>query len=389
MTTSENGSRWKRYLSPRFLVSQVREKGVVWCAHTIRQRVWSSLDRRTRPIRANLWSVYDNIGHSKKKQPDVLYAFYDLAVSPVTFDIVHFLVLAELEREKAGCSSLHTIIVPGPNEGFSMKEIPFDIEDKRWRLRNILVPCCWLIPSCKQATVCTSREEARAFQASLVKHSFPKQYSVRVPWKISLSQLVEASKRDVIPTIQATPSASRFVSTWIQAHAAERKVITITLRECSYEQDRNSNLKDWEAFARSLDPAIYYPVVTRDTETALNPLPRDLNGLTVFPEIAWNVELRTALYELSYLNMLVNNGPAMLCILNKRTRYLEFKMITPSGGATREEDFRRMGLEPGSQWRWATPFQRLVWEDDGLEVIQEAFKEMCDMIEALSKEYEE
>ena len=397
MTTSANAPRWKRYLSPCFLVGKVREKGVVWCMHTIwriaRKRVWkmvrSSLDLRTRPIRATLWNVIDNIQYREKKQSDVLYAFYDLASSAVTFNIVEFLVLAELERKKAGCDSLQVVIVPGPNEGFRMKNVPLDIEDKRWRLRNILVPCCWLVPSCKQVTVCTSREEAMAFQASLVKHSFPKQYSVRTPWKISLSQLIETSKRDAIPTIQATPSALRFVHNWIQAHAGERKVITITLRECSYERDRNSDLKAWGTFARGLDPAIYYPVVIRDIETTLNPLPPELNGLTVFSEVVWNIELRAALYELSYLNMFVNNGPAVLCILNKRTRYLIFKVITPSGGATTKEVFRRIGLEPGSQWRWATPFQRLVWEDDRLEVIQEAFREMCDRIEAFSKEYEE
>lgn len=385
MTTSNDVPQWKRYLSPRFLASKVQERGVSWFAHAIWQVAWSNLALRTRPIRTHLWRVHDDLWYRGKKQPDVLYAFYDLSTSAVTFDIVAFLVQAELARKKAGYASLHVVIVPGPNEGFSMKKVALSTEDKQWRLRNILVPCCWLIPSCQRVTVCTSREEAMAFQVSLVKNSFPKQYSLRAPWKAySISRLIEASTKDVIPSIQATPSAIRFVSDWIQAHAGERKVITITLRECSYERDRNSNLKDWGTFARKLDQSVYFPVVIRDIETTLYPLPPDLNGLTVFPEVVWNIELRAALYELSYLNMMVNNGPAILCTLNTRTRYLMFKMITPSGRATREEDFRRLGLEPGSQLRWATPFQRWVWEDDRLEVIQQAFREMCDRIERSS-----
>ena len=400
MTTSENVPRWKRYLSPRFLVSKVREKGVVWCAHTIWQRVWSRLYRRTRPIRANLWSAYDNIRYSGKKQPDVLYAFYDLAVSPATFDIVSFIVLAELERKEIGCSSLHIVIVPGSAEGFRVGDLEtyrrtgaqhYDTEHMRWRLRNVLVPCCWLIPSCQQVTVCTSREEAQSFQASLVKYMFPKGYTVRFPKAhYLLGRIVAAASQGVVlPSIRTSPQARRFVSDWIQLKTAGRKVIAISLRECAYQQDRNSNLEAWGAFARSLNPSIYCPVVIRDTEAAFEPSPSELDGLTVFSEASWNIGLRAALYELSYLNMSVSNGPVVLCLFNRRARCLVFKLLTPSADATTEQFFRSQGFEPGSQFKHATPFQRLVWQDDRLEVIQEAFREMCDTIEAFSKEHEE
>ena len=391
--------RRKRYLSPRFLADKVREKGMVWCIHTTWHIIWlkvrSSLDLYTRPIRANFWKIPDNIRYRGKKQSDVLYAFYDLAVSPATFDNVKFLLLAELERKEAGCDSLHIVIVPGFYEGFRAGDIEtyrrtagrtggmdYDVDSMRWRLKNILLPCCWLIPSCQQATVCTSREEAQAFQASLVKHMFPKGYTVRFPKEnYSLRYFIAAASQGVVPTIQATPQARRFVSDWIQSKAGGRKVITITLRGCAYEQARNSNFKAWGAFARSLNPSIYCPVVIRDTEAAFKPLPSELDGLIVFPEPPWNIELRAALYELSYLNMSVNSGTNALCLYNRRVRCLTFKMITPLSGATTEEFFRSQGLEPGSQLKHATPFQRLVWEDDRLDVIQEAFREMCERIE--------
>ncbi len=392
MTRNANAPHWKRYLSPHFLASKVREKGIVWCTRAFCLKVRSHLDLPTRPIRANLWSVYDNIRYREAKQPDVLYAFYDLTVSPATFDIVNFVVLAELERKEVGCNSLHVVFVPGPNQGFRANDletyrqlggVDCDIDSMRWRLRNILLPCCWLIPSCRQVTVCTSREEAQAFRASLVRHIFPKGYTVRFPKEShSLRRLVATtSQRVVLPTIQATPQARRFVSDWIQSRTDGRKVITITLRECSYERDRNSNFKAWGAFARSLDSSIYCSVVIRDTEAAFKPLASELYGLTVFPEASWNIELRAALYELSYLNMSVGTGPAVLCIYNRRARYLIFKMLTPACRVDSARHFRSEGLEPGSQLKHATPFQRLVWEDDGLEVIQKEFREMCDRIE--------
>ncbi len=329
------------------------------------------------------------------KQSDVLYAIYDLAVAPTTFDIVGFLILSEIERKKAGCISLHVVIVPGPDEGFrqnSIKEYSrggarnYDADTLRWRLRNILVPSCWMIPSSQTVTVCASREEAQSIETSVAEHIFPKQYKVSSPVEnYSLKLIIDAASQEVfLPSIQVTPQSLRFLSEWIRTNVGERKLITITLRECFYEHGRNSVSENWGSFAKSLDPTVYCPVVIRDIDSTFKPVPPELKGILIFPEIVWNLELRAALYELSYLNMFVSNGPDTLCRYNRRSRFIIFKLIAPSLGAASEQYLRLCGLEPGAQYRWSTPFQQLVWEDDRLEVIQKAFKEMCDRIESFS-----
>ena len=340
--------------------------------------------------KAELLDFQNNV-ITKKKPSDVLYAFYDLSVSTTGFDIVPYLVLAELERKKTGCTSLHIVIVPGPDEGFRENHLKtyqkfgaknYNADSMRWRLRNILIPCCWQIPSCHQLTVCTSYQEAQVLE-SMAKHIFPKDYTVRSPiarygWAHFYKAL---SQNFVLPTVQSTPQALRFISNWLQTHVGSRKVISITLRECPYEPGRNSNLKDWGDFARSLDPNIYYPIIIRDTDVAFDPLPDELKGLTIFPEVVWNMELRSALYELSYLNMSVNNGPAHLCALNRKTRIIIYKIIAPSAGGASVDYLRSCGIEPGSQFKTLTPFQRWVWEDDKFEIIQKTFRDMCNVIE--------
>ncbi len=337
-----------------------------------------------RTIRSGLATRVENIRYevSDKRQPDVLYAFYDLAVSPATFDIVVFLLLAELEREQSGCSSLHIVIVPGPHDGFRVDGAPYSTDDKRWRLRNILVPCCWLIPACQNVTVSTSRREARAMQTFLAKRIFPKGYTVSSPVEqYGYSHLAVASSRGAaVPSIQAPPQARLFMKAWIQLNAGNRQVITITLRESSYELDRNSSLHDWSEFARSLDPTVYCPVLIRDVEAAFKPLPAELDGLLICDEVVWNIELRAALYELSYLNMGISNGPCGLFVFNQRSRYLWFKMITPSCGATTEQHLRSVGIEPGRQLEIATRFQRIVWHDDDVHVMKEAFRDMSSLL---------
>ncbi len=313
----------------------------------------------------------------------VLYAFYDLGISPVTFDLVQFLVLAEAERRKLECDALHVVFVPGPKDGFSSVEVSVyrklgqldcDPDLMCWRLRNILVPLCWLIPSCRQLTVCSSVEEAQILERLVAKDIFPRGYTVQFPKEsYSLFQLTTAWPKGYI---QATPQAKRFVAVFL-SKIDKRKIIMISLRNCSYQSERNSNIKAWAEFIRNLDLDIYYPIIINDTWTTFEPLPPEC-GLRVFEEASWNMELRAALYELSYLNLSVSCGPFMLCVFNSRTRYLMFKMLSQPN---LERFFRSEGLEPGSQYRHAGPFQRVVWKDDTFPVIREEFDKMCDKID--------
>lgn len=322
-------------------------------------------------------------------QPNVLYAFYDLAIAPASFDFSTFLTSAELQRKKMGCFSLHVVLVPGPFDGFKKsgsKEMNGQgNENMKWRVRNVVVPCAWLLPSCQQVTVCRTREEARAIRDSLSWCVYPKDYLTRRPRKRPHAAIhaVKALRRGLeVSGFEAPPMALFYVRQWIQSRAGNRKVICVTLRESSYKELRNSSIPDWAAFAKSLNSAEYYPVLVRDIERAFEPVPPELEGLNFFPEVVWNLELRMALYELSYMNLMVNNGPMGLCMYSRKVRYLIFKMITEAYRSSSETYFRtRVGIEAGDQWPAATAFQRFVWEEDRLDVIQKAFNEMRDRIE--------
>ena len=94
-----------------------------------------------------------------------LYAFYDLQMSPVTFDFFQFLILADLDRRARGLGKLHVVIIPEATDirkKFVLDR--FDEVDMNWRIRQILVPGCSLMPSCGGlVTVCGSRTEAANF----------------------------------------------------------------------------------------------------------------------------------------------------------------------------------------------------------------------------------
>jgi len=135
-------------------------------------------------------------------------------------------------------------------------------------------------------------------------------------------------------------------------------------------------------FAKRLDPTRYLPVFVLGTERTLDPRPAPMEGFEVFSEASWNVGLRMALYESSYLNLGVNNGPLFMCVMDSRTRLLVFKIITASVPQTTEEFMSQLGFKIGGQLPFATPFQRLVWEEDTLQVIEREFAAMVALIDA-------
>lgn len=371
----------KRFFSPRFLFFKLREKGIRYCVSQVVLRLLL-------PLRILFRDFYERLKPAPAGQNDnVLYAFYDLEASPATFDIVTFLILAEIARQKTGCEYLNVVIVPGSHsEGL---RYDCSVDSEKQRINNILVPCCSLLPSCKGAvTVCSTRQQAQTVRTNLAKYVFPARYSPKVPQaKFSLKNLFDfVAEGYKIPSIQAGSLECNRIDNWITRIAGGKKVISITLREASYEQDRNSDLKAWGRFARSLNGENYFPVVIRDLEKVFEPLPPELDGLTVLPEFSLELRLRAALYEKSYINFFVNSGPANLCYMNSKTRCLVFKMLVPSCPWATEDYFYKIGLLPGSQYPTSTPFQRTVWADDTFEVIKREFEKMCMELEDCSND---
>ncbi len=337
------------------------------------------------------------LSDKKFHRKDALYAFYDLEVMSASFDIIPFLILAEKVRLSRGLESLHVIIVPGSKQGFAKGYFEYyqrmtpDKEKIRfayleWRVRNILVPCCWLMPSCQQMTVCTSRKEAGEIESLLAEHIFPDRYLVDVPVNPNknIFQMGVTPDNPTIPSLSATRTACDFVSEWIDKNCRGKKVVTITLREASYEIDRNSNIQDWVKFARSLDRDIYVPVIIRDTEKAFQPVPEEMAGLTIFYEASWNLEIRAALYQLSYLNLFSSGGPMSLAWFNNKCRCLIFKLITETVYITTEKNLNYVGLTVGEQPLYFSKLQKIVWNDDTYDIIKKEFDEMCVEIEGRS-----
>ncbi|MCW8916123.1 MAG: hypothetical protein OQK24_09760 [Magnetovibrio sp.] len=327
---------------------------------------------------------------------DVLYAFYDFSVSPYGFDFIFFLYLAEIERQKLGVSKIHPVLVPAPtdmliqDDGTNFEEGMSSrlryANTNNWWYRNIIVPTTWLLESCNQLTVCNSRDEAWDI-FTRAKSIYPGEYSPHHPVQGYSDSLVVAgfgeTEAEDMPSLKATPMALQFVEQWVDNNVGGRKLIPITLREApfSMNQDKNSNIAEWVAFAQQLNPDQYYPVFVRDTSMALETLPDELSDCVVFPEAPWNLDIRMGLYQLGYLNMFVGNGPGMLCLLNRENRALMFQR-PGSGNVKATDQLKIAGVAEGDHYPNLGKFQRILFaEKDNADIIRQEFDAMCERIE--------
>jgi hypothetical protein len=373
------------------LVYKLRTGGFPWLAKRL-QREWQApttgpgqaLYRAARGVCRGIRS-----GEGAALLPDgVLYAFYDLAVAPITFDFLWFLVGAELARQRAGLASIHVIIVPGREAGLREEDPQYeqviDAATRRARIGNILMPACALLPSAAGVTLTASRAEAAKWVGGAPGRIYPERYEPALPnYPNSSGPLRAAREGAAIGTLRAGPMELRTIDRWLAARGVSGRAVTITLRSYGYMPARNSRLSDWIAFARSLPKGRYIPVFVPDTEQCFEGIPSELREFPVCSEAAVNLGLRMALYERAYLNLGVNNGPMGLCWLNERTRYVTFKLLADAPQAT-PEYMRHLGYEIGGQMPQARPWQRFVWEDDALDIIAREFAAVTACLEAQS-----
>ena len=319
-----------------------------------------------------------------------LTLFYDLSVSPVTYDICWALAGAERLRLLRDLDSVHVVFVAGPHAGLREERPDYEAvvtpDARRRRLHEILIPLVGLLPSSNGFSYCTSRVHATILRVLAGKNVYPKRYWPALPVRHWPIELLEAARRgEKIPLpLHSTPAASQAISRWRSAYAKGRRIITITLREYDYMPARNSNVEAWLSFGRVLAEEGMLVVVVPDTEQAVSNFSEKDDGLLWMPQVALEVDLRMALYECAWLNMMVNTGPHLLCMFNETCHYLMFKILTEGVPQTTPEYMRELGFEIDKSPPFSTAYQKWVWGDDNEQLIRGEFARMREVLPASS-----
>lgn len=353
---------------------KIRKKGLRWLFNRL-------INELTNPKNSLLKFIIDNIlninYHFSKKNTSsqYLYAIYDLDISPITFNIVEYLQLVERELLKLNMIGFVIVFVPKKenalNGNLEYDKI-IDSDSLYWKIENILVQTSKLHPKCKGVV---SLPDRASIKNIINQHViYPNLYdgiNIRFPnledfWK-------EFNSPGMFTGLKASHQGLKYIKQFIDCNNIDKKIITIVIRQYDYDKSRNSNLIEWNKFINYLIKKDYYPIIIPDTDNAFIknlPFPEKY----IFRDCCWNVGLRIALFELSFLIFGGPNGPMALAIHNTSCSFILMNMLPEGSSVTTKESYKRIGYEIGENWRFLNEKQKISYLPDNFENIKLEFE---------------
>jgi hypothetical protein len=337
-------------------------------------------------INAQLNNEYIN---SKKKNnvksnKKYFYILIDLMSFRATWDIIIFLIYSFTKVKKyKPC----IIVIPQNKIAYD----PFPPKEKSWlnkiskeiRLDNIIKPSLEIIDNFQPKIIYLDDRNELDSYIKNTKYYFPEYAKVGkiIEWKDNTKNIHKFYyKNKYIPRLKSPHHYKVFVEKYIKANKIKKKIVTITLRDSTFNKSKNSNIKNWKKFYLYLTKKNYYPIVLYDFETiAIKEDKKNKFNNFLYANI--DVRLRLALYEKAYLNLGVSSGPMSLLTYSKNSNFIIYKHADKNSlsSSSFKANKASNGLDPNinEQYPFYSKTQRIVWDtNDNFEILKKHFLEI-------------
>lgn len=354
------------------LLKKIRDRGLSWFWWRIKSEIRRPRDGSyTETIINGILQVRKKMTRTRtvKGEDNLLYSVFDLKIAPITYNITEFLIDSELEADRTGKEGFVVVFVPNEDAAYGYEEYDavIDSHNKLWRFQNIILPLMTIAPKCKGVFMLPNRSSVFSF---VKDHKvYPYLYDGVNLRYLDESRLYENLDRPgVTQGFKAPKQGCKYIQNWIKEKDIKVPIVSITLRQFGFDKARNSKISEWSQASKYILESGFFPVIIPDTDQAFenNELFKDSY---VFKECAWNIGLRMALYEASFLNFFVPNGPGQLATFMPNCSYIMMNALPEGSVITTESLIKHRGMEVGENYRWATPDQRQIFKQDTYENI--------------------
>jgi hypothetical protein len=259
-----------------------------------------------------------------------LVAIYDLNKIAAGFDFFHFIenTLQYCRNKKINVIDL-VILSSSDDNIFSKKNFRKETFNKldyaKSRMGNIIYQSLHLLDNINNIHIL--KERFKIYSKIFFNKVYPDNYSPFInkdnySSKIFLSNIIKQNYNDKkIVGIKNLKINDNFVNNLQKKY--KKKIITITLRESSYNTYMNSNIANWLEVCKYLEKKNFLPIVIRDFESIYKNDP--IQKYNIFPEASFNLGLKIALYEKAVFNLSVMGGNAALLSVLKKTKFALWK----------------------------------------------------------------
>lgn len=283
-----------------------------------------------------------------------LRAVYDVAHAPITFDFGVFLALTECARQLSGRDAIDLTVMAREYRDITPRDKLLTPAEKAWRLKNIVMDCCELLPTITNYGLVRTPRDGQEFEFPPIGSTFP--YLAK--------DVLRLFKAGANPRCLKAPEHAKALA------KIDRPYVTLTLRTSTHFPERNVKPMEWRKFANTLKDK-YAVVVVPDQDDLLgsNTSHEYFNE----PWIGWarpaamDIRMRLALYEGAVMNFCSANGPTALMFYTDAP-VLQFDQMR--GGTFDEKAWEKLnGFPVGEQFPWSLPTQRMTWTDSNFETL--------------------
>ena len=357
------------------IIRKIIENGIYWSFLRVLRRFRKPHNRNIKILMNTIYGLkkqFIDMFSTRKDENDDLIAVYDLSSNSVSFDFAYFLAAAESFAIKQGRDSFFVYIVRKEND--AIKGSPYssivDEESVKWRLDNVIIPLISLYPKCIGYSILPKEENIHPLAKERI--IYPRFYSANYAPVNDYKEILSLLKEDKFSGFSASKQGIRYIKLWLEEHNITRPVVTITIRNYKVDVLRNSNIDEWVKFAEWLIEEGFAPVFIPDTDSCFVQEVK-LDNFFVFRESSWNLGLRMALYEDSYLNF-VSAGVSAIAHLNRKIRYISMNMIVEGSQQAEIKHYKKMGFKIGQNYDFAKWYQVLCWKEDSFDNITQEFQ---------------
>lgn len=367
---------WKRFLSLRYIIGKIREKGVKYSLKRTILIFLPLLNFVINRIKGFLQHVRYIKWLSHPKIDSVL-AIYDFRANPYTFNFVEFLANSEVFRVKNSLSYIDLVFVVD-REKMHRGDQP---EVTSSNYRN------WILNIAESTDVLRSVSSLSIFDNSNkfldFYHNVRRTHMVfpnngliyQSKSKYYLKYVSDYYKSSgFVPKFQSSQVLLEWAERYILEKACPLIPIVVFVRNSSTHPKRNTLWSEWVDFFR--DVIHKYPVKFFIVNDFWNPVdvPLDLNNrVIVSPEPTISTKYRCALTQKCSLVVATSIGSFAYNILTD-TPYLLFNMDNEIFSSDRNKQAH--GMTSDLQFPWSSKYQKTFPGRGALNYIREEFEKM-------------
>lgn len=357
------------------IYNKIKKRGIRWFIWRCRQEIYNPKFIIIKIIANKILLIKKKVKKENTKiNNDFLCAIYDLEVAPITFNIGEFLCAAELKAIKLKKKGIIFICVPPKYENkFYKSEYDNAIseESKKWRLINIIIPVVNMHAACKSIVLLPDRNMVKMYLNKF--EIYPELYDNFNIRYADLTELYIAKLND-FKGLKAPEQGKLYIRKYFDAMKIKNKVVTLVIRNYEYDKARNTNLIEISKFIKYLEKQGYQPIIIPDTDSAFD-IQINIEDKYILRDCCWNVGLRMALYELSFINIFGPGGAGAIMLNNPECTCIMINSIVEESISSNSEAYAMAGISKGDQWSFLPKKQYISYKKETYENLVFEFEE--------------